>query len=93
MHKYPDDPTKRFFTYRNRGYLLAAAWTAQAAAAGVAAVRLVLSWSPGATPPACGVVPGCAAWGCREQSGKRLSHVTFTDAAAQSKTFTRAWVT
>ena len=24
MHtQYPDDPTKRFFTYRNRGYLLA----------------------------------------------------------------------
>ena len=48
MHtQYPDDPTKRyFFTYRNRGYLLSQPGCA-VAAAGMAAVRLVL---PGDAP-------------------------------------------
>ena len=47
MHtQYPDDENKRFFTYRNRGYLLSQPGSAQAAAAGVAAVRLVLPGGP-----------------------------------------------
>ena len=44
MHtQYPDDTTKRFFTYRNRGYLLSQPGYAQAAVSRVGAVRLVLS--------------------------------------------------
>ncbi len=43
MHtQYPDDAAKRFFTYRNRGYLLSQPGHAQAAVSGVGAVRLVL---------------------------------------------------
>ena len=40
-------------------------------------------------PPACGSGSGCAAWAVANSS--EGLHVTFTDAAAQSKTFTRAW--
>ena len=47
MHtQYPDDPAKRFFTYRNRGYLLSQRGFAQAAAPGVGEVRLVLPGHP-----------------------------------------------
>ena len=84
----PDDAAKRFFTYRNRGYLLSQPGIAQAAAAGVAAVRLVL---PGDPPRPRGVSRsgfGCAGMGRRERFEK--PDMTFTDAAAQSKTMSRA---
>ena len=42
MHtQYPEDAAKRFFTYRNRGYLLSQARPAPVAAPGVGALRLV----------------------------------------------------
>ena len=56
MHtQYPDDAAKRFFTYRNRGYLHVAAGTAQAPSAGVGAVRLVLPRDPARSGRPAGV--------------------------------------
>ena len=62
MHtQYPDDPAKRYFTYRNRGYLQSsracASWCSRSGCASAGT-----SWSPGATRPACGSGSGCGAW-------------------------------
>ena len=47
MHtQYPDDVTKRYFTYRNRGYLLSQPGLRRLMPAGVDAVRLVLPGQP-----------------------------------------------
>ena len=47
MHtQYPSDDTKRYFTYRNRGYLQAQRGMRRLIAAGVAAIRVVLPGHP-----------------------------------------------
>jgi rhamnopyranosyl-N-acetylglucosaminyl-diphospho-decaprenol beta-1,3/1,4-galactofuranosyltransferase len=47
MHtQYPDNPVKRFFTYRNRGYVLAQPGLRTCMPAGMAALRLVLPGDP-----------------------------------------------
>ncbi|MGC4008266.1 MAG: hypothetical protein QM805_04285 [Pseudomonas sp.] len=47
MHtQYPDNATKRFFTYRNRGYLQSQPGLRKLLPAGVGAVRLVLPGHP-----------------------------------------------
>ena len=54
MHtQYPDDATKRYFTYRNRGYLLSqpgCASCCRRSGCGSAGS----SWCPAATRPVCG---------------------------------------
>ena len=95
MHtQYPDDPTKRFFTYRNRGYLLSQPGLRKL----LPQEWLRFGWYFLVTrrDPA-----GLREWvrlrrlGRREKFGPpdrtQGAAVTFTDAAAQSKTFTRAW--
>ncbi len=63
MHtQYPDDATKRFFTYRNRGYLLSQPGMRKLLSAGVAAVRLVLPGVPARPGRPAGVDPAAAAW-------------------------------
>ncbi len=84
-HPVSRNDAKRYFTYRNRGYLQAQRGLRRADPAGVGAVRLVL---PGDPPR-----PGRAAWsgcGCDDWAGRRSSkgsrasgdRMTFTDAAA-----------
>ena len=84
-----DDATKRYFTYRNRGYLQSQRGMRQADPAGVGAVRLVLPGDP-ARPGRVAGVDSVAAVG-QTTRGSSRTHMTFTDAAAQSKTFGRAW--
>ena len=90
MHtQYPDDATKRFFVYRNRGYLLSQPGLRR---------LLLQEWLRfgwyflvSRRDPA-----GLREWirlrrlGREEKFG-RPARVTFTDAAAQSRTFYRAW--
>ena len=88
MHtQYPDDPTKRFFTYRNRGYLQSQRGMRRL----VPQEWLRFGWFflVQRRDPA-----GFAEWIRLRRLGRRerfCEHMTFTDAAAQSKTFTRAW--
>ena len=54
--QYPENDVKRYYTYRNRGYLLSQPGHAQAAAAGVVPVRLLL---PRAAATATACASGC----------------------------------
>ena len=76
MHtQYPDNETKRFFTYRNRGYLLSAAGAAPAAAAGMGAVRLVFPGLAARSRRVCGNGCGCGGWAApRSSTGRGRAH-------------------
>lgn len=70
MHtQYPDNETKRFFTYRNRGYLQSQLRMRKL----VFQEWLRFGWYfpyPNATPPGCGNGFDCGGLGRRERFGR-----------------------
>ena len=91
MHtQYPDDATKRFFTYRNRGYLMSQPGLRK---------LLVQEWLrfgwfflmiPSRPEGSAGVAAAAPAGPSGTVRQRRRVVMTFVDAAAQSKTMTRA---
>ena len=92
MHtQYPDDPTKRFFTYRNRGYLLSQPGLRKL----LPQEWVRFGWFFLVTrrdPARPGRVDPVAPLGASREirASRRGAPMTFIDAAAQSRTFTRA---